>query len=250
MLDGKTILVTGAASGIGRAAARLFASYGARLLLVDRDAAGLTSVADALPGAMAAPADITDVTAVEAAVARAVDAFGRLDGAFNNAGIEGDDARPSPTADYPAAAFDAVIAVNVRGTWNCMAAEVRAMLAGGGGAIVNTASVLGHRAAPGMPAYVASKHATIGLTRVAALDYARAGVRVNAVLPGIVDTAMIGRAEKVVPGYSDYAAQRTPMGRMCRPEEIAEAAAWLLSDRASYVTGHTLVVDGGMSASA
>jgi len=250
MLDRKTILITGAASGIGAAAARLFAYYGAQLVLLDRDAPGLVSVAADISGAITAVCDIGDSGAVVAAVERAVVQFGRLDGAFNNAGIEGAGGRFHPTADYPADQFDAVIAVNVRGLWNCLRAEVPVMLAAGGGAIVNTASVMGWLGAPGMAAYVASKHAVVGLTRAAALDYAAQGIRVNAVLPGAIETPMLTERGFIAnPGFAEFAAQAHPLGRLGQPGEVAEAAAWLLSDRASFVTGHTLAVDGGLSAS-
>jgi NAD(P)-dependent dehydrogenase (short-subunit alcohol dehydrogenase family) len=250
MLDGKVILVTGGASGIGAAAARVFAGYGALVAVTDRDRAGAEAVAAALPDAAAFALDVAEDGAAERTVAEIVQHFGRLDGAFNNAGISGNDGRMAATHDYPLAAFDQVIAVNLRGLWLCLKAEVAAMLAGGGGAVVNTASVLGWRASPGMPAYCASKHGVVGLTRVAALDYARAGIRVNAVLPGVVDTPMIAEADSRHPGYREGAAQHHPIGRLARPEEVAEAAAWLVSDRASYVTGHTLAVDGGLSAAA
>lgn len=251
MLTDKTILVTGAASGIGAAAARVFARYGARVLVTDRDLEGARAVAAGLPGAVAAELDVTDAAGIETVIALAARDGGRLDGALNNAGIPGDGGRPNPLADYPEREFDGVLSVNVRGAWLCMRAEVRAMLADGhGGAIVNTASVLGTRAAPGMAAYVASKHALIGLTRSAALDYARLGIRVNAVLPGVVDTPMIALADAAQPGYRDGAAAHHPMGRLTRPEEVGEAAAWLLSDRASATTGALLNVDLGLSAQA
>jgi len=249
MLDGKSILVTGAASGIGAAAATLFASYGAVLTLADRDGDKLAVVAGAIAAPLAVTCDITDADAVGRMIASVVDRHGRLDGAFNNAGIEGDEGRFHATADYPPAAFDQVMAVNVRGLWNCLQAELPVMLANGGGAIVNTASVMGWLGAPGMAAYVASKHAVVGLTRTAALDYATQGIRINAVLPGAIATPMLTeRGFAANPGFAAGAAAAHPMGRIGQPIEVAEAAAWLLSDRASFVTGHLLAVDGGLSA--
>ena len=247
MLAGKVILVTGAASGIGAAAARVFATHGAALVLTDRDAAGVARVAAGIVGAVALTADITSEADMAAAVATAVDRFGRLDGAFNNAGTEQTGAAMIAVGDYPLDDFDRVIAVNLRGLLVCLRAEVPAL--GRGGAIVNTASVMGHRAAPGMGAYAASKHGVVGLTRAAALDHAAAGIRVNALLPGAVRTPMLTeRAFPANPGYAALAAAAAPLGRLAEPEEIAEAAAWLLSNAASFVTGATLAVDGGMSA--
>jgi NAD(P)-dependent dehydrogenase (short-subunit alcohol dehydrogenase family) len=245
MLEGKSILITGAASGIGRAAAALFAGYGAKLTLVDREADALTAVAGDT-GGIAVAADVTDAAALARAVATAISTHGRLDGAFNNAGVEQAGAAMIPLGDYPVADFDRVFGVNARGVLLSMQAELPAMTRGG--AIVNTASVMGWLAAPGMAAYVASKHAVVGLTRTAALDYAAAGIRVNAILPGAVETPMLTeRAFKANPGYAEMATALHPLGRMAQPEEIAEAAAWLLSDKASFVTGHALAVDGGFS---
>ncbi|MFO6448367.1 SDR family NAD(P)-dependent oxidoreductase [Erythrobacter sp. NE805] len=244
MLEGRNIIVTGAASGIGLAAARIFAGYGATLMLVDRDEA-VRAVADGLPGAHSCACDITDPGALAEVIAR----FPALDGAFNNAGIEGAGGALLPVTDYPDEEFDKVVAVNVRGLWNCLKAELPALQANGGGAIVNTSSVMGWLGAAGMAAYSASKHAVVGLTRSAALEGAMLAIRVNAVLPGAVATPMLTERGFVAnPDFAAAAASAHPMGRIARPEEIAEAAAWLLSDKASFVTGHTLAVDGGLSA--
>lgn len=244
MLEGRNIIVTGAASGIGLAAARLFAEYGAALMLVDRDEA-VREVAASLPGAHSCACDIAD----PAALAEVVAGFPALDGAFNNAGIEGAGGAMVPLIDYPDEEFDRVLAVNVRGLWNCLKAELPAMQANGGGAIVNTSSVMGWLGAAGMAAYSASKHAVVGLTRSAALEAAGLGVRVNAVLPGAVATPMLTeRGFPANPGFAAAASAAHPLGRIARPEEVAEAAAWLLCDKASFVTGQALAVDGGFSA--
>jgi len=247
MLVGKVVLITGAASGIGAAAAAVFARYGARLVLTDRDREGVERVAGTVDGAIGLAADITSEADMGAAVKAALSFFGRLDGAFNNAGTEQRGAAMIPAGDYPLDDFDRVIAINLRGLLVCLRAEIPGL--GRGGAIVNTASVMGHRAAPGMGAYAASKHGVVGLTRAAALDHAAAGIRVNALLPGAVRTPMLTeRAFPANPGYEAAASAAAPLGRMAEPEEVAEAAAWLLSDAASFVTGVCLPVDGGMSA--
>lgn len=247
MLAGKVILITGAASGIGAAAAHVFAGYGAKLLLTDRDGAGVAAVAGDIDGAVGLGADITSETDMAAAVAAAAAHFGSFDGAFNNAGVEQAGAAMIPAGDYPLADFDRVVAVNLRGLLVSLRAEIPAMRRGG--AIVNTASVMAVRAAPGMGAYAASKHGVLGLTRAAALDHAAAGIRINALLPGAVRTPMLTeRAFPANPGYEQHATAAHPLGRLAEPQEIAEAAAWLLSDRASFVTGAALAVDGGMTA--
>ena len=248
LLADKVVMLTGAASGIGAAAARLFAAEGARLALVDRDGDGVARVA-AEVGGLALTADVGADGAMERAVADTLARFGRLDGAFDNAGVEQRGAAMIALADYPVDDFDRVAGVNLRGLLLSMKAQIPAMLAGGGGAVVVTASILGAVGAPGMAAYAASKHGAVGLVRAAALDYARRGVRVNALLPGAVRTPMLTeRAFPANPGYEAHASAGNPMGRMAEPNEVAEAAAWLLSDRASYVTGACLAVDGGFTA--
>jgi NAD(P)-dependent dehydrogenase (short-subunit alcohol dehydrogenase family) len=243
MLEGRNIIVTGAASGIGFAAAHLFAEYGASLMLVDRDEA-VRDLAASLPGAHSSAADITD----PAAMAEVIASFPGVDGAFNNAGIEGAGGAMVPIPDYADEEFDRVMAVNLRGLWNCLKAELPAMQARRRGAIVNTSSVMGWLGTAGMAAYAASKHGVVGLTRSAALEAAAHGVRVNAVLPGAVATPMLTmRGFPANPGFADAAAAAHPLGRIARAEEVAEAAAWLLSDKASFVTGHALAVDGGFS---
>jgi len=238
MLAGERILITGAASGIGAAAAQVFAGYGATLLLVDCNAFDAAGQATAL-------LDVRDQAALRGAVAE----FGGVTGAFLNAGIEGQGGPMMPIVDYPDDEFDRVQSVNVKGIWNGIKAVGPGMISAGRGAIVTTSSVMGWLGAPGQAAYIASKHAVAGLTRAAAIELAPHGVRVNAVLPGAIATPMlIERGFAQNPGFEDFAAALHPLGRIGQPGEVAEAAAWLLSDRASFVTGHLLAVDGGFSA--
>jgi NAD(P)-dependent dehydrogenase (short-subunit alcohol dehydrogenase family) len=248
-LAGKAILVTGAASGIGRATAALAAAEGAKVLLSDV-AAGLgEEIAASIKadGGQAAfvRCDVTNRGEVDAMVKRAIELYGRLDGAFNNAGTEG---TLAPTADYPEDVFERVIQVNLIGVWKCLRAEIPAMLKGGGGAIVNTASVAGLVGAGAFAAYDASKHGVVGLTKSCALDYAKQAIRVNAVCPGVIQTPMLDRIAESTPGVVEALLAVKPMGRLGTANEIAEAVVWLLSDAASFVTGTTLAVDGGFTA--
>ena len=244
-LEGRTVLITGAASGIGRATALAFASEGARLVLGDVAPAGEETAAAARALGVEAHFQRTDVTSpadIDALVARATRSHGRLDCAVNNAGIEG---ALAPTAEYPPEDFERVIQVNLIGVWRCLRAELPVMLGAGGGAIVNTASVAGLVGAGGLSAYVASKHAVVGMTRVAAIEYAKEGVRVNAVCPGVIDTPMVDRLSLAMPNLREALLAMKPMGRLGLPEEVAAAIVWLCSDAASFVTGHALAVDGG-----
>ena len=247
LLEGRVALITGAAGGIGRASALTFAREGARVVLGDLAEEALAETASlvAQAGGEAAhrTTDVTRRARVAALVALATERFGGLDCAFNNAGIPG---AMQPFAEHTDAQYERVMDINVRGAWMCTQEEIKAMLATGGGAIVNASSGLGMIAAPQVAAYVTSKHAVLGLTRAASLEYARQGIRVNAVLPGVVDTPMPQQMFAAAPGALDAIAETCPMGRLARPEEVAEAAAWLCSDRASYVNGHGLVVDGGI----
>ena len=245
MVDGKVILVTGAASGIGRATALALAHAGARLVLGDVAAAGEGIACEARALGIDAEFLRTDVTRqvdVDALVGQAIARHGRLDCAVNNAGIEG---VLRETADYPEETFERVINVNLIGVWRCLRAEIPAMLRGGGGAIVNTASVAGLVGAGAFSAYVASKHGVVGLTRSAAIEYAKAGIRVNAVCPGVIDTPMLDRLEAEMPALREALLAMKPMGRLGRPDEVATAVVWLCSEAASFVTGHALAVDGG-----
>ena len=247
MTAGKVALVTGAGSGIGRATARLFAAEGARVVAVDvrRDSVDETVELISRAGgtARAAVANVVVASEIEAAVATAVAAYDRLDCAVNCAGVRGE---TTPLAEYTDEMWIHVLAVNLTGVFNSMRAEVRAMLRSGGGAIVNIASGAAVEPSPGLAAYVASKSAVVGITRSTAGEYAAAAIRVNAVLPGRTATPMLMEYFSREPGLEEQAIAGTPMKRLGTPEEVAEANVWLCSDRASNITGVSLLVDGGM----
>jgi NAD(P)-dependent dehydrogenase (short-subunit alcohol dehydrogenase family) len=245
-LAGRVALVTGAASGIGAATARAFAQQGAAVLIADSQVELGEKVAGELlaKGARAnfMECDMCNERDIEAAVKLAVQEFGALHIAFNNAGIEGAQA---PTAECTNENWDQVINVNLRGVWLCMKYEIPAMLAAGGGSIVNCSSIAGVVGFPNIPAYVASKHGVIGLTKTAALEYATQNIRVNAVCPGVIQTPMIERFVKGDPDARAALAAGEPMARVGMPEEIASAVLWLSGPGASFATGHALMVDGG-----
>jgi NAD(P)-dependent dehydrogenase (short-subunit alcohol dehydrogenase family) len=238
-LSGSAALITGAASGIGRASALAFASAGASVALVDIDTEGLADAAAAAravgPRAEVLVADVRDLRAVTGAVGRAVEAFDRLDAAHNNAGVPGPYV---PLDEYSEEDFLRVLQVDLAGVWRCMRAEIRYMRSQRSGAIVNTSSMLGAAAMPDNGAYVAAKHGVHGLTRAAALELGGTGIRVNAIAPGVTRTGMTS-------AVSDELLRAVPLGRIAEPEEIAAAVVWLCSPHASYITGSVLVADGG-----
>jgi NAD(P)-dependent dehydrogenase (short-subunit alcohol dehydrogenase family) len=243
-LDGKVAAVIGASRGIGAAVARSFSRAGASVAVAARDEEALDRLADELGreqgGAVALPTDVTDPAGVARFVDAVLSTYGRLDLACNNAAGGGHP--PTPLADVSLADFDAAVAVNLRGTFVALRHEIPAMLAGGGGAIVNMSSTAGVQAVGGLAAYVSTKYGIEGLTRVAALDYAAAGVRVNAIAPGPILTDNLRRAGTAA---QQAAAAAMPLQRIGQPDEIGAAAVWLCSDAAAFVTGTTLVVDGG-----
>src|SRR5262245_54760820 len=250
----RVALITGAGNGIGRATALAFAGRGAKVMVVDRDAAGAERTADTIQQqggkARFCVADVTKSADVQAYVRAVLEAFGRIDCFFNNAGIEG---KVAPVAEYDEAVFDQVIGVNVKGVFLGLRHVLPIMLKQKAGAVVNTASVAGLVATPGMSAYVASKHAVIGLTKTAAGEVAKSGVRINAVCPGPVDTRMIHSLEQQIsPDNPAEVARRyqaaMPTGRYTTPEEIANMVLFLCSDLASNITGGQFVVDGGRTA--
>jgi NAD(P)-dependent dehydrogenase (short-subunit alcohol dehydrogenase family) len=251
MLDGKSALITGGGGGIGRATALAFAREGARVAVADliedaaRETVGLVNAAGGQ--AISLSGDVSKDADVRAMIEAVVGAYGRLDCAFNNAGVAGWHVGSvnQKTAEWSEESFDRMIAVNLKGVWLCLRAEIKQMLAQGGGTIVNTASIAGLAGLPNAAAYVAAKHGVVGLTKTAALEYAEANIRVNAVCPGYIRTRM---TQPMMQARRDEVLTHTPMARLGNPEEIAEMVVWLCSDRASYVSGAAYNVDGGWMA--
>ena len=243
----KVAIVTGGSFGIGRATAIAFADRGAKVAIVDyiEDNETLNHIQAAGGEAIFVKCDVSKGADVKAMIEKVMAAYGRLDYAFNNAGIEGASA---PTHECTEENWERTIGVNLKGTWLCMKYEIQQMLKQSKGAIVNCASIAGLVGFQGLPVYVASKHGMIGLTKTAALEYAKSGIRVNAVCPGVIKTNMVdritGREKEVEKQFEDM----EPVGRMGQPEEVAEAVIWLCSDAASFVTGDAMAVDGGWTA--
>ena len=246
LVDGKVALVTGGGSGMGRASALAFSREGAKVVVVDVvDSGGEETVRmihERGGEAIFVHADVSKAADAEAAVNKAVQTYGRLDVAHNQAGIEGALAR---LVDYPEEMWDRVLSIDLKGIWLFMKYEIPQMLKQGGGAIVNTASIEGLLGTPNAAAYVAAKHGVVGISKAAALEYAKDHIRVNAICPGVIHTPMVDRMSASNPQMMDIITAAEPVGRMGEPEEVVEAAVWLCSDRASFVTGVALPVDGG-----
>ncbi|MFF3291703.1 SDR family NAD(P)-dependent oxidoreductase [Streptomyces sp. NPDC003023] len=249
MLAGRVVMITGASSGIGAAAARLFAAEGATVVPVARREDRLKELSEEIvaAGGRALPvaADVTSSEDVERAVGRVVDAFGRLDGAFNNAGwaVAGTDLHETDDA-----VFERIMDVNVRGVWNCLRHQIPVMLRSGSGSIVNTSSTAGKVATGAAAPYVAAKHAVIGLTKAAAAEYGERGIRVNALVVGSTRTELMEDVIRETPALEEVFVARQIQKRMADPSEVAQAALWLCSERASFVTGSALSVEGGLTA--
>ncbi len=249
--EGKVAIVTGAGSGIGRATAFAFAERGAKVVVADVDPKSGKATVDRIKEsggeAIFISADVSKSNEVQALINKTIDNYGRLDYALNNAGVNR--GIGVPTADYMEEDWDIVQSVNLKGVWLCMKYEIQQMLKQGGrGSIVNTASISGLSAHPADPAYVSSKFGCVGLTKTAALEYAKTGIRINCVCPGPVRTALFDRVEAAIPGASEGAKNKNPMGRVGEPEEVAAAVMWLCSDVASFVTALAMSVDGGEAA--
>ncbi|MGZ8557440.1 MAG: SDR family oxidoreductase [Chitinophagaceae bacterium] len=246
IFDGKVALVTGGSYGIGRATAVAFARSGAKVVVADwmedKKSETINLIKDMGGEVLFIRCDVSNGTEVKNMIENTITRFGRLDYAFNNAGIEGAMAN---TQECTEENWDKTIGVNLKGVWLCLKNEIPYMLKQGKGAIVNCASVAGLIGFPGLPAYVTSKHGVVGLTKTAALENAKLGIRINAVCPGVIKTDMInritGKDKEVEKQYTDM----EPVGRMGNPEEVAEAVVWLCSDAASFITGHAMPVDGG-----
>lgn len=249
--DGKVALVTGGGSGIGRATSLTFAREGATVVVADANAEGgeetVRMIQEAAGTATFVYADVSKAFEVEALVTHVVEVYGTLDCAFNNAGISGGGHRQ--THEYPEEVWDQVISINLTGVWLCMKYEIPQMLKQRGGVIVNTASIAGLVGSRmGSAAYSASKHGVIGLTKTAALEYATQGIRVNCVCPGVIRSPMSEPLLRAAPEQEREAIARHPIGRLGHPQEIAEVVVWLCSEAAAFVTGHPMVVDGGLVA--
>ncbi len=245
---GRVALVTGASSGIGRGAALAFAAAGASVVLADIDAASGAEVVAEIEAsggsALFVRTDVANAADVDALLAQAVARFGRIDCAFNNAGIEEEQHK---LAESDEALYDRMMAVNVKGVWLCMRRQIAQMLRQGGGAIVNTASVAGIVGAPRHAIYAASKHAVVGLTKSAAIEYGRKGIRINSVCPGVIRTPMLERALEREPAWEQSLVALHPIGRLGEVGDVVAAVLWLCSDDSAFVSGHQLVVDGAMT---
>ena len=249
---GKVAIVTGGSSGMGRATAYAFAARGAKVVVADIDVKGgettVSRIKESGGEATFVRTDVSKSDEVQALVNKTVETYGRLDFGFNNAGVNR--GIGVPTADYKEEDWDIVQSINLKGIWLCMKYEIRQMLKQGGkAAIVNTASVSGLSPHPADPAYVSSKFGCVGLTKTAALEYAKTGIRINCVCPGPIYTGLFERVAEAIPGAAEAAKDIVPMGRVGQPEEVAEAVVWLCSEAASFVTALAMSIDGGQAAS-